>query len=43
MAERAEALGGKIQLYRKPGCGHVPHGPEDPVAFADWVLAHVLE
>ena len=43
IAERAEALGAKIQLYRKPGCGHHPHGPEDPVAFADWVLAHVLE
>jgi len=43
MAERAEALGAKIQLYRKPGCLHHPHGPEDPVAFADWVLAHVLE
>jgi len=43
MAERAEALGAKIQLYRKPGCHHHPHGPEDPVAFTDWVLAHVLE
>ncbi|WPJ97345.1 alpha/beta hydrolase [Coraliomargarita algicola] len=42
IAERAEALGAQVQLYRKPGCRHHPHGPEDPVAFSDWVLANVL-
>jgi len=42
MAERAESLGYKIQLYRKPGSGHHPHGPETPVAFTDWVLENVL-
>jgi len=43
MAERVEALGGKIQLYRKPGCQHHPHGPADCSAFVKWVLANVLD
>lgn len=42
IAERVEALGGEIQLYRKPGCKHHPHGPEDPKALADWVIEHAL-
>lgn len=43
LAERAEALGGRIQLFRRAGGKHHPHGPEDVVAFADWVLAHIRE
>jgi hypothetical protein len=43
LAERVAALGGTIKLFRKPGCRHHPHGPEDPKAFADWVLANVRE
>lgn len=42
LAERVEALGSKIKLFVKPGGRHHPHGPEDPSAFADWVLEHVL-
>jgi hypothetical protein len=43
MAGRAEALGAKIQLFRKPGCRHHPHGPEDPAVLADWILEHTLD
>ncbi len=42
MAERVESLGGKIKLIRKPGCKHHPHGPENPVALADWILENAL-
>ena len=42
LAERVEALGGTIKLYRKPGCKHHPHGPEDPKAFIKWVLENTL-
>ena len=43
IAERVEALGGKMKLFCRPGCHHHPHGPEDPVAFADWVLEYTLD
>jgi pimeloyl-ACP methyl ester carboxylesterase len=42
LAERYRALGGRIELVRKPGQKHHPHGPEDPDALADWVEANVL-
>ena len=42
MAERAEALGGAIKLFMKPGCLHHPHGPEDPAVLADWVIERAL-
>ena len=42
LAQRVEALGGTIHLFRKPGGRHHPHGPQDPGAFADWVLHHAL-
>jgi pimeloyl-ACP methyl ester carboxylesterase len=42
VAERVKALGGKIQVYAKPGCHHHPHGPAEPDTFADWVLANTL-
>jgi pimeloyl-ACP methyl ester carboxylesterase len=43
MAERVEALGGKIELIRKPGCKHHPHGPDDPAAVAEWILANTRD
>ncbi len=43
LAARVEALGGKIKLYRKPGCKHHPHGPDDPKTFATWVLENALQ
>lgn len=42
LAERVTALGGRIELLRKPGCKHHPHGPADCPAFVQWVLANVL-
>jgi pimeloyl-ACP methyl ester carboxylesterase len=42
LAERVQALGGKITLFRKPGMNHHPHGPLDPKTFADWVLGNAL-
>lgn len=30
LARHFEMLGGKISVIRKPGCGHHPHGLEDP-------------
>ena len=38
MAERVSALGGSINMIRKPGCKHHPHGPDNPSALADWIL-----
>ncbi len=32
--------GGEIEVYIKPGCGHHPHGLEDPTPIIDFVLAH---
>ena len=40
LAERVAALNGKITLFRKPGGKHHPHGPADPEAFADLVIAN---
>ncbi len=42
VANRVKALGGRIQLYAKPGLEHHPHGPAEPEAFADWVIANTL-
>lgn len=42
VAQRVAELGGSLVLQRKPGCRHHPHGPTDPAAFADWVIAHCL-
>lgn len=41
VAGKAAALGHPIYQVVKSGCKHHPHGPADPEAFADWVLAHV--
>ena len=42
MVRRVEALGGTIELIRKPGGRHHPHGPDDPDALSDWILAYSL-
>jgi len=42
MDERVKALGGTMKLIRRLGGKHHPHGPEDPGALADWVIAHAL-
>lgn len=36
--ERYEALGGHIELIRKPGVDHHPHGLEDPTPIVDFIL-----
>lgn len=42
LSERVGELGGTVKLIRKPGCGHHPHGPDDPASFADWVIQNAL-
>ena len=42
LAERYRSLGGKIELFRKPGQRHHPHGPDDPDALAAWMMDHAL-
>ena len=33
-------MGGEIQTFGKQGCGHHPHGLEDPTPISDFILAH---
>lgn len=40
VAERYRALGGRIDLISKPGCGHHPHGLEDPGPVVDFIWRH---
>ncbi len=40
--QRYTALGGPIQLIRKPGIGHHPHGLEDPTAIVEFIQQHTL-
>ena len=40
IAERYEKLGGKIELIRKPGVGHHPHGLEDSTPIVDFIRKH---
>jgi len=35
--KRYQALGGKIQVMRKPGCDHHPHSLPDPAPIVDFV------
>jgi len=42
MSERVKAAGGGISLFARPGGRHHPHGPVDPVSFADWVISNTL-
>ncbi len=39
-AERYRALGGVVEVIRKPGVGHHPHGLDDPKPIADFILKH---
>ncbi len=40
IAERYEKLGGKIELIRKPGVGHHPHGLEDSTPIIEFIRKH---
>ena len=37
---RYRQLGGTITVIHKPGCGHHPHGLDDPTAVVDFILKH---
>ena len=38
--ERYKKLGGDISLIGKPGCGHHPHGLDDPTPIVDFIMKH---
>lgn len=38
VGKRYQALGGKIQVIRKPGCDHHPHSLPDPAPIVDFVV-----
>ena len=40
IAERYEKLGGKIELIRKPGVGHHPHGLDDSTPIIEFIRKH---
>jgi pimeloyl-ACP methyl ester carboxylesterase len=40
IAERYEKLGGKIELIRKPGVGHHPHGLDDSTPIVEFIRKH---
>lgn len=40
VAKRYRELGGSIQLIRKPGVGHHPHGLDDPTPIVEFLLLH---
>lgn len=40
VAERYGKLGGTIELIHKPGCGHHPHGLDDPAPVVDFIRRH---
>ena len=42
LAARYRALGGDIDVIRKPGVGHHPHSLQDPQPIVDFVLRHTL-
>lgn len=35
--ERFKSLGGRYELHVKPGCGHHPHGLEDPTPIMEFI------
>lgn len=39
-AERYRALGGVVEVIRKSGVGHHPHGLDDPQPVVDYILKH---
>jgi lysophospholipase L1-like esterase/pimeloyl-ACP methyl ester carboxylesterase len=40
IAERYKQLGGKIELIRKPGVGHHPHGLDDSTPIVEFIRKH---
>lgn len=40
---RYQALGGTVELIIKPGCGHHPHGLEDPQPIVEFIVSHQPE
>ncbi|MHC4504014.1 MAG: LamG-like jellyroll fold domain-containing protein, partial [Planctomycetota bacterium] len=38
--KRYKALGGEIQVIRKPKCGHRPHSLQNPTPIVEFVLKH---
>ena len=40
LAERYQALGGSIELIRKEGVGHHPHGLDDSTPIVDFIVRH---
>lgn len=40
VADRYAKLGGTIEVIRKPGCGHHPHGLDDPAPIVAFLLRH---
>jgi hypothetical protein len=39
-AERYAKLGGTIDVIHKPGCGHHPHGLDDPAPVVAFLVRH---
>ena len=42
VAERYKQMGGSITLIAKPGCGHHPHGLDDPAPIVDFIIKHTI-
>lgn len=42
IAKRYKELGGKIELIRKPGVKHHPHGLDDPTPIVEFIAKHAL-
>jgi len=42
LEKRYKQLGGEITLIAKSGCGHHPHGLEDPKPIVDFILRHTV-
>ena len=38
--QRYNALGGSIEVFHKPGCGHHPHGLEDPTSVVNLIKTY---
>jgi pimeloyl-ACP methyl ester carboxylesterase len=38
--QKYKKLGGQITVIHKPGCGHHPHGLDDPTPIVDFVMQH---
>lgn len=41
--QRYRALGGTITVFHKPGCGHHPHGLEDPAPVVNLIKAYTTQ